>query len=603
METGHSKWRKLDNAASAFPAATGKRDTRVFRFYCKLKEAVDGNILQSALDQTIRKYPLYQAVLRKGLFWFYLEQREIAPVVKREDRPPCSKLYIPDKKSLLFEVTYEGERINFEVFHALTDGTGAMEFLQELVRAYLKLAHPEMEFPEIERDTEVTDSDQEEDSFSQYYSDDFPKTGEKKEKAARIPGMKVPQDEMRISEIILPVDQVLKQARQRGVSITVLMTAVLLSAISEELPRSQSRKPVSLMVPVNLRNYFPSNSMANFFGWIEVGYHFKENTTFDEVLIEVKRQFETQLVKERIGRRMSQLVQLEKHPVLRAVPLEIKQWFLMAGTTLGGRTITAVYSNIGVIRMEPEYESYIDRFGIFTSTGSLQLCSCSFGNQLVLGLTSKYKSTNIQRNCLKILKEQELPYREEKEDFPGYNTDLRRNGKKAFQAFSFICILVAMMAMMVNFCISRDISWSGVAAAGCLCTWILAAVGYKKRRNLLKNSMWQLLIVTALGLIWDYYTGWHGWSVDFVLPISNIAVFAFIAVLAKFYRLEEVEYLFYLVQASVFGLIPWILLVVGVVHIPYPSVICGGIGCLSLIWLFLFRGEALLQEIHKKFRL
>ena len=65
MDTGYSKWRKLDNAALAFPLVTGKNDTRVFRFYCQLKEEVNGEILQAALDQTMEKYPLFQAVLRK----------------------------------------------------------------------------------------------------------------------------------------------------------------------------------------------------------------------------------------------------------------------------------------------------------------------------------------------------------------------------------------------------------------------------------------------------------------------------------------------------------------------------------------------------------
>ena len=53
-----SRWRKLDNAAQAFPAATGKKDSRVFRFYCVLKESVDADRLQSALDRTLDKYPL-----------------------------------------------------------------------------------------------------------------------------------------------------------------------------------------------------------------------------------------------------------------------------------------------------------------------------------------------------------------------------------------------------------------------------------------------------------------------------------------------------------------------------------------------------------------
>jgi len=134
MDTGYSKWRKLDNAALAFPLVTGKNDTRVFRFYCQLKEEVNGEILQAALDQTMEKYPLFQAVLRKGLFWFYLERRDIPAVVKKEAGAPCSGLYIPDKKTLLFRVSYYKNRINFEVFHALTDGTGAMHFLMELVK-------------------------------------------------------------------------------------------------------------------------------------------------------------------------------------------------------------------------------------------------------------------------------------------------------------------------------------------------------------------------------------------------------------------------------------------------------------------------------------
>ena len=124
-EKRQNRWRKLDNAAQAFPAATGKKDSRVFRFYCVLKEKVDADRLQGALDLTMEKYPLFRSVLRKGLFWFYMEPRELPALVKPEDRPPCSRIYVPDQKKLLFEVSYYKNRINLEVFHGLTDGTGA----------------------------------------------------------------------------------------------------------------------------------------------------------------------------------------------------------------------------------------------------------------------------------------------------------------------------------------------------------------------------------------------------------------------------------------------------------------------------------------------
>ncbi|NCC43430.1 MAG: alcohol acetyltransferase, partial [Clostridia bacterium] len=372
---GYSEWRKLDNAALAFPAVTGKGDTRVFRFYSQLKEEIDGELLQKALDETMEKYPLFQAVMRKGLFWYYLEHRDIKPLVKEEHRPPCSKLFIPDKKSLLFEVSYYKNRINLEVFHALTDGTGAMHFLVTLTKNYLMQAHPEEDLPEVAADENVTGKDQEEDSFYQYYSTNTPKPAEKKPAAYQFHGEKLMQDEMHILEVDMPVKETLAKARQYGVSITVMIAAMMICSIHEEIPKSRLNKPIALMIPVNLRNYFPSQSMTNFFGWIEVGHQFQEGDTLETVMLDIKSQFEKELTKDRISSKMSSLVKLERNPFLRIVPLEIKKFFLMLGTNFGGRSITAVFSNIGVIKLPPQYYDYIEQFGIFTSTDSMQICS------------------------------------------------------------------------------------------------------------------------------------------------------------------------------------------------------------------------------------
>ena len=399
-----SQWRKLDNAAQAFPAATGKKDTRVFRMYCELKEDVKEETLQKAVERTLEKYPLYCSVLRKGLFWFYMEQRNLKPKVKAEDRPPCSGLYVPDQKSFLFEVSYYQKKINLEVFHCLTDGTGALNFLKELVRNYLVIQYPSIPFPSLSEEEISTESDHEEDSFSQYYSRADHGTMKKSRPAFQLKGERLEQEEMSILELILSAEEVHRKAKSYGVSVTVFLSAALLCAIHEEMPRSQMKKPVTLMVPVNLRNYFPSSSMTNFFGWIEAGQVFEETTRFEEVLQNLQQIFQTELVKERIADNMNRLVRLEKNPLLRAVPLEIKNLFLMAGTTLGGRSISAIYSNIGRIQLPDIFDSYIDSFGFFTSTDKLQMCSCSYGDTLRLGITSKILSSNIQRNFLRILK-------------------------------------------------------------------------------------------------------------------------------------------------------------------------------------------------------
>ena len=129
-------------------------------------------------------------------------------------------------------------------------------------------------------------------------------------------------------------------------------------------------------------------------------------------------QFERELVKERIAVRMNDYVRLEKNPLLRAVPLEIKKGFLMLGANLGSRCITAVYSNIGRIRLPEQYGDYIRHFGFFTSTNVLQLCSCSYGDKMVLGFTSKLTDDRIPRNFQRILKGHEIKSREIREGFP-----------------------------------------------------------------------------------------------------------------------------------------------------------------------------------------
>ena len=603
MEKGYSKWRKLDNAALAFPLVTGKNDTRVFRFYCQLKETVDGEILQQALDQTMEKYPLFQAVLRKGLFWFYLERRDIHATVKQEKRPPCSSLYIPDKKSLLFQVSYHNNRMNFEVFHGLTDGTGAMNFLEELVQNYLILAHPETELPRVEHEEEITPGDQEEDSFSQYYSSEIPRNKEKKTAAVKLKGEKLVHSDMDITEVILNVKETLAKARSYGVSITILLTAMLLCSIQEEIPRNRQKKPVTLMIPVNLRNYFPSQSMGNFFGWIEVGYVFEEDTSFEEVLSSVKQQFQEQLQKDRIAMNMNGYVRIEKNPFVRAVPLEIKKIFLMAGANLGSRSITAVYSNIGIIRLPEEYKEYIERFGIFASTDSLQLCSCSYGEQLVLGFTSKIPDDSIQRNFMKMLKKEEISYKEEKNEFPGCGEIQQKEDRKVMQTFSFLCIVVAVVCGMLNYLTLETLNWFWFAAAGCFCGWLVVFVAYAKRRNILKNEAWQLLIITILCVLWDHFTGWRGWSLDFVFPFGSLAVLGSVPVIARVNHLESEEYLYYFMQAAMIGCVPLILLWTGLVHYKIPSVVCVGISFLVLAGLFIFQKKNMTREFHKKLRM
>lgn len=606
FETKRAYWRRLDNAAKLYSATSNEKETRVFRFYCEMEEQVKEAELQEALNVTVQKYPIFLSVMRTGLFWHYLEKSKLRPMVREEYKEPCSTIYVKGKQTLLFEVTYFSNRINFEVYHALTDGTGAMEFVRELVKNYILCAHKEDNLPDVLlTDEQITVEDQENDGFIKYHSPDKRKKKEKVIKAFQIRKPSKERGKLHITEATMSVGNVLGKAREAGVSMTVYLAAAFIWAIHKEMTRMQENRPVVLMVPVNLRNYFPSASMLNFFGWIKPGYQFSENNgSFEQVLAHTKEMFEQELRKDKVAERMDRLISLEMISIFKFVPLSLKNLCINAGAKISGRDITAIFSNMSIVKMPEEYVPYIKRFGVYTNTPKVELCICSFKDTISLGFTSFFDSTNIKRNFFRILKEQGV-----KSEIvePAYPEEVRNNYgkvKKYFSGFSFVCLAIAVLCVMLNVGLTPDSRWSLLVAGGIGSMWLALLVGFRKRNNLLKNAIWQLLVVTIGCFIWDFATGWRGWSVNYVLPIACMIIELSMLAISRIQRHSAREYMIYYVMATCYGMfLPLILLFVKVSTITWLDIVCVGISFLFLAALPIFKGKEFKEEMQKKFHI
>ena len=107
------KWKRLDNAAKIFPSSSSAVDSKVFRLACELEELIDPEILQSALDKTMEKFPFYQSVMKRGIFWYYLEECDIKPVVEHEKKSPIRPIYDKKIKNFINRLIYFKKRIIF----------------------------------------------------------------------------------------------------------------------------------------------------------------------------------------------------------------------------------------------------------------------------------------------------------------------------------------------------------------------------------------------------------------------------------------------------------------------------------------------------------
>ena len=405
------EWTRLDNAAKIFPPNSRERDTKVFRFVSELKDDIDKEILQEALDKTLLLFPFYQTVLRRGAFWYYFEDTELKPVVVEEHKLPCSMLYHRNRRNLLFEVTYYKNRINLEVFHALTDGTGALSFLKTLLYYYITIFYKdefEGALPALDYDASL--SQKMDDSFQKHYSVKSIPKKVKITKAYRIQGRRSIDNRIKIIEGLIPVKDVLVLSRQYNTTLTIYLVALFIKSINKEMPVRSKKNPVVLSVPVNLRTYFPSVTARNFFATISIGYDFSTSgDKLEDIIAGVKESFERELTKDKLEKQMNRLLSLEHNAFMRVVPLAIKDRILRFASSLSDKGITAALSNVGKISISPELAPYIKLFNCFVSARRPQIAICSYQNNLLVSFTSPFVGTDIQKNFFRYLSSENIP--------------------------------------------------------------------------------------------------------------------------------------------------------------------------------------------------
>ncbi len=404
-----SNWYKVDNVAKVFLAGHTDRDPKTMRVCCTLKEDIDPALLQAALDETIEEIPRFQVRVRRGFFWNYIEETDFKPVVVEESGRPCPRLYGDGYLGVLhYRVSYFGRRINIDLFHAISDGTGLFLFLRMLVTNYLKLAHPE-ELNDVSLLGTVSADETSRNGYDQFFTNSNTATPTniltKKSKAYHIQSRKLPYNQLQFFEVHFEADKLLKAAKSMGVSLTSYLGSQLMLSIYAEMPFIQRHRPITISLPVNLRNYYPSETMGNFFNNVEVSHTFDGSETLETLAKEFDATFKSHLTKEYIDLQMNRYQSIEKLFFIRMVPLFIKQPVVRAFARKESKMVTAVLSNLGPIKVPDELKPYIDYFTDYCSTDRLFITITSYGNDLVLGIASAYSGTGIPRRLIKALQE------------------------------------------------------------------------------------------------------------------------------------------------------------------------------------------------------
>ena len=406
MEHGKS-WYKLDNVAKLFPSSARGGDTRVFRLMCELNEPVDGRTLQEALDAVIADFPHLKCVLRKGLFWYYLDYRDIRAIVSNENLNACSALYYGGRKNLLFRVNFFGNRINLEMFHVLADGTGAFIFFKALITKYLSLRH---NFLITDAVTETASAyGMGSDAFDRFYEPKKFKRKAKKERIRNAYHIKGTTDDNLLPHLVegtVSVKSFIDIAHKYNTTVGILATSVYIAAVIDEMTLQEQSRPIVVSVPVNLRNYFKSETARNFFGVIRVTYDARNyDGELSTIIKAVKQSFDFQLSKDRIAQTMNNYSALEHNLAIKMVPLWIKDFSMGRYNRLIARGVTSTMSNLGTVGMPEPASSYIVKFGAFMTAPFEQVSIVSFKDRMVIGEVSSFVNHEVMLHFYRRLTE------------------------------------------------------------------------------------------------------------------------------------------------------------------------------------------------------
>lgn len=400
------KWLRLDNTSNIYPAIRSRNWSFQFRFTATLTEDLDPDVLQTAIYRVTARFPAYSMRLRSGVFWYFLQRIEGGPPVTLDGCCPCEPLRPDENNGFYFRVSYYRKCVSLDSFHALADGTGALSFFKTLLAEYLTLKYQ----IEVPRDHVILDCDaapnpeEYEDSFRKY-AGEFSRVPKRK-RAYRIRGTREADGFIHLTTAMIPTDVIRRKAKEKNISVTQYLLGVLILSIhtiqSREVHYKSRWKPIHVLVPVNLRGFFPSITTRNFTGIITPGIDPKIGEyTLDEIFTQVHHYMGMEATAKNLQGRFTSFVHTEKNPAVRFIPLVLKNPALkLAHQISGDRKSCTTLTNIGNTSLPESMTPYVPRMELIIgplSHNPVAFASMSYEGTLYMNATRTITDPKVER--------------------------------------------------------------------------------------------------------------------------------------------------------------------------------------------------------------
>ena len=173
-------------------------------------------------------------------------------------------------------------------------------------------------------------------------------------------------------------------------------------------------KPIRIMVPVNLRNLFPSKTMRNFSLYILPGIDLRLGRyNFDEIVRQVHHFMKKEVHPKAFTSIMYKNTTIERRMFLRLTPLAIKKFFGQRGYHYIGTTAyTGILTNLGRIKLPEEVEKHVEDVGFLPAqvpVNKVGAAMISYKDKLSINFGRIIKDPIVERFFFKNIAKKGIP--------------------------------------------------------------------------------------------------------------------------------------------------------------------------------------------------
>lgn len=176
--------------------------------------------------------------------------------------------------------------------------------------------------------------------------------------------------------------------------------------------------------------------------------------------------------------------------------------------------------------------------------------------------------------------------------------------KRRFSIRKFI-IFLAMVIISFSFIsgIFQDFQWNWVfiITAATLYLTISAILGSRVKRNIGPNILTQVIGISALSIIIDYFLGYSGWSLEIIFPLGLMAGTTIITVMILLNSKRFTDLVIYQLMFGLMGIVILAMIYFQVILFRQIAIIGSYYTIITCVGLFFFADRQMIHELKKKF--